>query len=69
MNHALFVHVLQAKNHACQHELSLLLTEAPSLPNMKTEIASRQQIADQVQIFSILERVVDVDKEWMLELL
>jgi len=68
MNHPLIVHVLQAQHHARQHKLRLILTESALDPDMKSQVASRQQVANQVEVLTVLKRVVDVDQEWVLQL-
>ena len=69
MNHALVVHVLQPKYHARDHELCLWLREPPANPNVIAQITPCQQIRDQVERLSILERVVDIHQKGMLQLL
>ena len=57
MDYAIVVHVFETNHQTRYHEFSFLLSESPPLSNMKPQISSIHQIADQEQILPILERV------------
>jgi len=72
MNDPVVVHVLQSDNHACEHEFCvdetqaltcLLLVELLLLANVVAKVASIHQVAHEVQVLSILERIVHVYEE------
>ena len=69
MNDTLLMHVLKPLDHASTHELCLYFSESLTLSNMKAKVTTCQQICNQVQILTILERVVYVDEKWVLQLL
>lgn len=68
MDNSLVMHVLQAEHHACNHELCLWLCEPSTLADVVSQVTSCEQIRDQVQVFTVLEGIINVDEEWMLQL-
>ena len=63
------MHVFQPEHHACEHELGLLLIEASAFADMVAEITACQQVRDEVERLSVLERVVNIDQKRVLQLL
>ena len=60
--------VFETQEHARNEKFGLLLSELPLLADVISEITSRHVINDEVQVVSILERVVHIDEEWVAEL-
>lgn len=65
----LAMHVFQGKHYASSEEFALLLIEGLVLDHVEPEIAARQAWHDQVQVVTILERVLHADDEWAVQLL
>lgn len=63
MNHVLVVHVFEAEKHAGNHELGLLFVKTTLFADVESKISASQQIAYQVQICVVLERIVDIHEE------
>ena len=69
VDYALIMHVFKAKYHTGQHELCFLLIEAATLANMEPQVTACEQITDQIDVLTVLKRVVYVYEERMLEFL
>ena len=63
MKDALAVDVLQRDYDTPDEEFRLLLSELPVPRNMVAEVAPSQQVHHEVQVLSVLERVLHVDYE------
>ena len=61
MNHTIAMHILEADNYACDKEFSLLFCETLFLVVMVSEIATSDQVCDEVDIFKINKRVEHID--------
>ena len=63
MEDALAMNVFQRHYDATDEELGLLLSEFPMSRNVVAEVTPSQQVHHEVQVFSILERVLHVHYE------
>ena len=62
------VDVLKRGCQTCHNKSCLILIEIYSLANMESEIASRHDIAHQVDIVMVLESIHHIDNEWVSQL-
>ena len=63
MEDALAMDVFQRHYYAPDEELGLLLSEFPMPRNVVAEVAPSQQVHHEVQVLSVLERVLHVHYE------
>ena len=63
MEDALAMNGFQRHYNACDEELRLLLSEFPMPCNVVAEVSPTQQVHHEVQVLSVLERVLHVHYE------
>lgn len=68
MNNIVLVDVLQRYHHARDDEAALVLIELDPLPQVVPEITTRHQVADEVDVVTILEGVLHIHDERVTEL-
>lgn len=62
------VNVLQSDGQTSNNELGLVFVELDALANVVAQVAAHHEVADQVDVFLVLEGVHDVHDEGMLQL-
>jgi len=68
MQDRVLVQVLQAQEHASNEKLGLLFAETAIAADMVTQVAARHQVNDEVQVFTVLKRMMHVDEERVMKL-
>ena len=63
MNEVLRMNVLEALNEAGDKETGCFFIKFARITKMESQIALRKKVHDEIQVVSVLERVVHVDYE------
>ena len=68
MQDAVGMKKLKAEDHTSDEKFSLFFTESSVLADMIPQITTLHEIDNEVEVVSVLERIVHVHEEWMVQL-
>lgn len=63
MNDALDVHIFKSQDHAGEHKLGLFFIKSSHLTDVVAQITPGKKVTYEIEVFSVLERVVNVYKK------
>jgi len=68
MQNAIGVKKLETEDHTSDEKFSLFFTESPVFSNVIPQVTTLHEIDHEVEVVTVLERIVHVDQEWMVQL-